>query len=67
MKLLTTVSVPEHLPLTSASTAAKFLDHQFINCRVSDDQMSYRSYPLLAARELLEPFIGEQIHGHQAA
>jgi IS30 family transposase len=29
--------------------------------------MSYRSYPLLAARELLQPFIREQIHGHQAA
>lgn len=37
------------------------------NCRVPDDQMSYRSYPLLAARELLKQFIREQVHGHQAA
>lgn len=36
-------------------------------CRVPDDQMSYRSYPLLAARELLQQFIREQVHGHQAA
>ena len=40
----------------------------FLNtCRVPDDQMSYRSYPLLAARELLQQFIWEQVHGHQAA
>ncbi|GKW50171.1 hypothetical protein [Halomonas sp. NCCP-2165] len=38
-----------------------------ISCRVPDDQMSYRSYPLLAARELLQQFIWEQVHGHQAA
>ena len=37
------------------------------SCRVPDDQMSYRSYPLLAARELLQQFIREQVHGHQAA
>jgi len=36
-------------------------------CRVPDDQMNYRSYPLLAARELLQQFIREQVHGHQAA
>jgi len=36
-------------------------------CRVPDDQIAYRSYPLLAARELLQQFIREQVHGHQAA
>lgn len=29
--------------------------------------MSYRSYPLLAAEELLQYFIKEQIYGHQIA
>ncbi len=29
--------------------------------------MSYRNYSLLAARELLQQFIREQGHGHQAA
>ncbi|WP_219993102.1 hypothetical protein, partial [Chromohalobacter israelensis] len=32
-------------------------------CRVPDDRIAYRSYPLLAARELLQQFIREQIHG----
>ena len=41
--------------------------HVIVNCTVSDDQMSYRSYPLLVARELLQKFIREQVHGHQAA
>lgn len=36
-------------------------------CRVPDDQVSHRSYPLLAARGLLQQFIREQVHGHQAA
>ena len=36
-------------------------------CRVPDDRIAYRSYPLLAARELLQQFIREQVHGHQAA
>ena len=36
-------------------------------CNVPDDQIAYRSYPLLAARELLQQFIREQVHGHQAA
>lgn len=35
-------------------------------CRVPNDQMSYRSYPLLAAKELLQQFIREQGYGHQA-
>ena len=35
-------------------------------CRVPDDRIAHRSYPLLAARELLQPFIREQVHGHQA-
>jgi len=38
-----------------------------VRCRVPDDQMSYRSYPLLAARELLQQFIQEQAYGHQTA
>jgi len=38
-----------------------------VNCRVPDDQMGYRSYPLLAARELLQQFIQEQAYGHQTA
>lgn len=29
--------------------------------------MSYRSYPLLAAKELLQYFIREQVYGHQIA
>lgn len=37
------------------------------SCRVPDDQMSLRSYPLLAARGLLQQFIREQVHGHQAS
>lgn len=37
------------------------------SCRVPDDQIAYRSYPLLAARELLQQFIWEQVHEHQAA
>ena len=36
-------------------------------CRISDDQMSDRSYPLLAAREPLQIFIREPVHEHQAA
>lgn len=36
-------------------------------CRVPDDQVAYRSYPLLAARALLQQFIREQVHGHQTA
>ncbi|BCA91579.1 MAG TPA: hypothetical protein DHW46_00530 [Halomonas sp.] len=36
-------------------------------CRIPDDQIAYKSYPLLAARELLQQFIQEQVHGHQAA
>lgn len=36
-------------------------------CRVPDDRIAYRSYPLLAARELLQQFIRDQVHGHQAA
>lgn len=40
------------------------VDHR---CRVPDDQIAYRSYPLLAARELLQQFIREQVHEHQAA
>ena len=39
----------------------------WIRCRVPDDRIAYRSYPLLAARELLQQFIREQVHGHQAA
>jgi len=39
----------------------------FSMCRVPDDQIVYRSYPLLAARELLQQFIREQVHEHQAA
>jgi hypothetical protein len=37
------------------------------SCRVPDDHMSYRSYPLLAARELLKQCIREQVYGHQTA
>ncbi|WP_229806480.1 hypothetical protein, partial [Aidingimonas halophila] len=35
-------------------------------CRVTDERIAYGSYPLLAARELLQQFIREQVHGHQA-
>lgn len=38
-----------------------------VKCRVPDDQIAYRSYPLLAARGLLQQFIREQVHEHQAA
>ena len=44
-----------------------FLTYAFAaSCRVPDDQMSYRRYPLLAAKELLQQFIREQGYGHQA-
>ncbi|WP_158773338.1 hypothetical protein [Cobetia sp. L2A1] len=36
-------------------------------CRVPDDQISQRSYPLLASCELIKQFIQERLHGHQAA
>ncbi|MCO7233959.1 MULTISPECIES: GTP pyrophosphokinase family protein [unclassified Cobetia] len=37
------------------------------NCRVPDDRISQRSYPLLASRELIKQLIQEKLHGHQAA
>ncbi|NVN56785.1 hypothetical protein FLM52_13470 [bacterium Scap17] len=36
-------------------------------CRVPDDRISQRSYPLLASRELIKQLIQEKLHGHQAA
>ncbi|WP_368449656.1 hypothetical protein [Cobetia amphilecti] len=38
-----------------------------LNCRVPDDRISQRSYPLLASRELIKQFIQERLHVHQAA
>ena len=35
------------------------------HCQVPDDQIALRSYPLLAARELLHQIIQEHIHEHQ--
>ncbi|WP_156804815.1 hypothetical protein [Vreelandella jeotgali] len=52
-------------PFAAGPVPMKF--QGFFNCRVPDDQMSDRSYPLLIARELLQQFIREQRHGHQAA
>ncbi|XKE44902.1 hypothetical protein LG302_16215 [Halomonas organivorans] len=46
--------------------SSKFAAGGIASCRVPDDQMSYRSYPLLAAKELLQQFIREQGYGHQA-
>ena len=36
------------------------------NCRVPDDQMSFRSYPLLVARELIQKVFPEHAYEHQA-
>ena len=35
-------------------------------CRVPDDQMSFRSYPLLVARELIQKVFPEHAYEHQA-
>lgn len=47
-------------------TGGNLASYLVASCRVPDDQMSYRSYPLLAAKELLHQFIREQGYGHQA-
>ena len=36
------------------------------SCRVPDDQMSFRSYPLLVARELIQKVFPEHAYEHQA-
>jgi len=38
-----------------------------LSCRVSDVQLTRRSYPLIAARGLLRQFIQEHRDGHQAS
>lgn len=61
--------VVEHIRLGQVAGFVDPLSDAFLfqtTCRVPDDQMSYRSYPLLAAKELLQQFIREQGYGHQA-
>ncbi len=41
-----------------------FVEH--LRCRVPDDQMSFRSYPLLVARELIQKVFPEHAYEHQA-
>lgn len=36
-------------------------------CKSPDDRLSHRSYPLLAARELIAQFVQEQRDGYQTA
>ena len=57
----------EHHALLDENRRLREAQAKEARCRVPDDQMSYRSSPLLAARELLQQFIREQVHGHQAA
>ncbi|QEA40794.1 hypothetical protein FGL86_02945 [Pistricoccus aurantiacus] len=37
------------------------------SCKAPDDRLSHRSYPLLAARDLIAQFIQEQRDGYQTA
>ncbi|XGA80986.1 N-acetylneuraminate synthase family protein [Halomonas sp. CH40] len=43
------------------------IGQRVIKCGVPDDHMGYRSYPLLAARELLQQCTREQVYRHQTA
>lgn len=56
----------------TSDNGKEFAKHQEIakalntKCRVPDDQMSFRSYPLLVARELIQKVFREHTHEHQA-
>ncbi|HZK19793.1 MAG TPA: glycosyltransferase [Treponemataceae bacterium] len=50
----------------SSNNPDETLNLNAARCRVPDDQMSFRSYPLLVARELIQKVFREHTHEHQA-
>lgn len=53
-----------NIPSSGADTLYK--SHFKTMCRVPGDQMSFSSYPLLVARELIQKVFREHTHEHQA-